>query len=157
MPWERKGLDFEAAIVDVLLPHIRATYAGDGDRESDRHRWAVTWRRMGSAHRPAAPGRLRRHRPTQSGRLPTGYVLRAGVGRSGPPGFGVPRLWIDVAERDTSRVGAEELANLLDDLGLTYAWSSAPGTHGRLLVVSNEGLPSLVWPGRDGRWRKASP
>jgi enterochelin esterase-like enzyme len=44
-------------------------------------------------------------------------------------GPGTPRVWIDIAERDTSRAGALELAEAFDEIGLGYAWSTAPGEH----------------------------
>src|SRR3990172_6753559 len=34
MRWEGRGLDFEASVAEVLLPHIRETFAGDGGRRT---------------------------------------------------------------------------------------------------------------------------
>jgi enterochelin esterase-like enzyme len=129
MPWERKGLDFETSIVDVLLPHIRATYSGDGDRVttaigglSRGAGWAL---RIGLKH-PEVFGSIGLHSPAV---LPPDMYYVADWVEAAQPTSDTPRLWIDIAERDTSRAGAQELAALLDELGLTYAWSSAPGEH----------------------------
>jgi enterochelin esterase family protein len=129
MPWERRGLDFEASVAEVLLPHIQATYAGDGDRQttaigglSRGAGWAL---RIGLKH-PELFGAIGLHSPAVL--QPDLFYLPDWVeaARQGP---GVPRLWIDVAGRDTSRAGAQELSALLQDLGLSFAWSSAPGEH----------------------------
>jgi enterochelin esterase-like enzyme len=129
MPWERKGLDFEAAVTEVLLPYIRATYAGDNDPElaaiggiSRGAGWAL---RIGLQH-PELFSAIGLHSPAVL--LPDMFYLADWVAHARRTSQ-VPRLWIDVAERDTSRAGGEELAALLDDLGLSYAWSSAPGEH----------------------------
>jgi enterochelin esterase-like enzyme len=129
MPWERKGLDFEASIVDVLLPHIRQEYAGDGDRTSTAigglsrgAGWAL---RIGLQH-PDVFGSIGLHSPAV---LPPDMFYIPEWVEASRQTSGVPRLWIDVASRDTSRLGAQELANLLETLGLSYAWSSAPGEH----------------------------
>jgi enterochelin esterase-like enzyme len=129
MPWERKGLDFESAIVEVLLPHVRAVYAGAGDRESTAigglsrgAGWAL---RIGLKH-PDAFGSIGLHSPAVLS--PDMYYVTDWIEAAGQESQ-VPRLWIDIAERDTSRAGAQDLAELLSDLGITYAWSSAPGEH----------------------------
>jgi enterochelin esterase-like enzyme len=129
MPWERKGLDFESAIVDVLLPHIRATYAGEGDRDSTAigglsrgAGWAL---RIGLKH-PEVFGSIGLHSPAV---LPPDMYYVAGWVKAARESSTVPRLWIDIADHDTSRAGAVELAAVLADLGLSYAWSTAPGEH----------------------------
>jgi enterochelin esterase-like enzyme len=129
MPWERRGLDFESSIFEVLLPHIRATYAGEGDRQSTAigglsrgAGWAL---RIGLKH-PDAFGSIGLHSPAVL--QPDLFYLPDWV-EAARQASQLPRVWIDIAERDTSRVGAQELATLLDELGLTYAWSSAPGEH----------------------------
>jgi enterochelin esterase-like enzyme len=129
MPWERRGLDFEAAIVGKLLPYIRQTYAGDGGREntaiggvSRGAGWAL---RIGLKH-PELFGSIGLHSPAVL--PPDMYFIRDWI-EAARQGAGVPRIWVDVAERDTSRAGAKDLAALLDRLGVTYAWSSAPGEH----------------------------
>jgi enterochelin esterase-like enzyme len=129
MPWERKGLDFEASVAEVLLPHIRATYAGGDDRTpaaigglSRGAGWAL---RIGLQH-PELFQAIGLHSPAvlQPDLFYVPEWVEAARQRSQ-----LPRLWIDIAARDTSRAGAQELADLLEELGLTYAWSSAPGEH----------------------------
>jgi len=129
MPWERKGLDFEAAVVEVLLPYIRATYAGGSQPEpaaigglSRGAGWAL---RIGLKH-PELFRAIGLHSPAV---LPPDMFYLADWVAQARQTAQMPRLWIDVAERDTSRVGAQELAELLDDLGLSYAWSSRAGEH----------------------------
>jgi enterochelin esterase-like enzyme len=129
MPWERKGLDFEAAIVDVLLPFVESTYAGGLGREataigglSRGAGWAL---RIGLQH-PDLFGSIGLHSPAVL--PPDMYDLEDWI-RTAQQNSIMPRLWIDVAERDTSRAGAQELGALLDDLEVRYAWSSAPGEH----------------------------
>ena len=129
MPWERKGLDFAAVVAKVLLPYVRATYAGDGDPElaaigglSRGAGWAL---RIGLKH-PELFRAIGLHSPAV---LPPDMFYLADWVAQARQTAQMPRLWIDVAERDTSRVGAQELAELLDDLGLSYAWSSRAGEH----------------------------
>jgi enterochelin esterase-like enzyme len=129
MPWERKGLDFQSAIVDVLLPHIESEYTGALDREttaigglSRGAGWAL---RIGLQH-PDLFGSIGLHSPAVL--APDMYYLADWI-QAARQASAVPRVWIDIAQRDTSRAGALELAKLLDDLEVAYAWSSAPGEH----------------------------
>jgi len=128
MPWERRGLDFEQAIVAKLLPHIRSTSAGGGDRTttaiggiSRGAGWAL---RIGLKH-PDEFGAIGLHSPAVLS--PDLYHLGDWIKAAEP--MGVPRLWIDFADRDTSRAGALELAMDLEELGATFASSSSPGEH----------------------------
>jgi enterochelin esterase-like enzyme len=128
MPWERKGLDSDSAVTETLLPHIRAAYAGAGDHTntaigglSRGAGWAL---RIGLKH-PGEFGAIGLHSPAVI--PPDLYFLPDWI--EAARDVGVPRLWIDFAERDTSRAGAQELASVLAGLGLTYAASSAPGEH----------------------------
>ena len=129
MPWERKGLDFEAAVVEVLLPHVREAYAGDGGREmtaigglSRGAGWAL---RIGLQH-PETFGAIGLHSPAV---LPPDMYYVPGWVKAARQAGDLPRIWIDIAERDTSKAGANELAGVLRDLGMSYAWSSGPGEH----------------------------
>ncbi len=127
MPWERKGLDFEQAIVAKLLPHIRSAYAGGGNRTttaiggiSRGAGWAL---RIGLKH-PDEFGAIGLHSPAV---LEPDLFYLADWTKAAEPD--VPRLWIDIASRDTSRAGAQELAGELRALGVTFASSIAPGEH----------------------------
>lgn len=127
MPWERKGLEFETALVDHLLPHIRTVYAGGGDRSttaiggiSRGAGWAL---RIGLKH-PDTFGAVGLHSPAVL--VPDLFWLPDWIEAAGA---NVPSLWIDIAERDTSRAGATELGALLDELGVPFEWSTAPGEH----------------------------
>ena len=128
MPWERKGLDFEQAIVAKLLPHIRSVYAGGGDRTttaiggiSRGAGWAL---RIGLKH-PDEFGAIGLHSPAVLS--PDLYYLAGWI--KAAEAIGMPRLWIDFADHDTSRAGAMELAVDLHELGVTFASSTAPGEH----------------------------
>ena len=158
MPWERKGLDFETAVAEKLLPHIRATYAGDGGREltaigglSCGAGWAL---RIGLQH-PDLFGAIGLHSPAIL--PPDMYYMKDWIDAAREDSR-VPRFWIDIAERDTSRAGAEELAKLLDDLGVTYAWSRSPESirppTGRLECRTT--FAGMAWPGNPaaGRWQQ---
>jgi enterochelin esterase family protein len=129
MPWERKGLDFMPSIVDVLLPHVRAVFAGEGSAAttaigglSRGAGWAL---RIGLQH-PEEFGAIGLHSPAVL--APDMYYVEAWVDAA-EQADAAPRLWIDIAERDTSRAGALELRALLDELKLPYAWSTGPGEH----------------------------
>jgi len=129
LPWERKGLDFESAVVDHLVPHIRSTYSGEGSRAttaigglSRGAGWAL---RIGLKH-PEVFGAIGLHSPAVL--PPDLYHLGGWIDAARSAGV-LPALWIDIAERDTSRAGALELAAALDDLDVPYAWSTAPGEH----------------------------
>jgi enterochelin esterase family protein len=128
MPWERKGLDFEQAIVTKLLPHIRSAYAGGGNRTttaiggiSRGAGWAL---RIGLKH-PEEFSAIGLHSPAVL--EPDLFYLADWIKAAGSTG--VPRLWIDFANRDTSRAGAQELSGALRELGVTFASSTAPGEH----------------------------
>lgn len=129
MPWERKGLDFESAVVDNLVPHIRSAYSGEGSRAttaigglSRGAGWAL---RIGLKH-PEAFGAIGLHSPAV---LPPDLYELDGWIDAARSADVLPGLWIDIAERDTSRTGALELAAALEDLDVPYAWSTAPGEH----------------------------
>ncbi|MBF8257515.1 MAG: hypothetical protein HW375_2422 [Anaerolineales bacterium] len=146
MPWEP----------EFLLPYIRATYAGDGDPElaaigglSRGAGWAL---RIG-LHHPELFGAIGLHSPAV---LPPDMFYLADWVAQARQASQVPRLWIDVAERDTSRAGAEELAGLLDDLGLSYAWSSAPGEHSAA-YWSSRMADYLRWYGKSWKPKTGGP
>ncbi len=148
MPWERKGLDFESAVVEFLLPHIRSEYAGDGGRAltaiggiSRGAGWAL---RIGFRH-PSEFGAIGLHSPAVL--VPDAYFLPEWTVAAGDL---VPALWIDIAEKDTSTAGARELAAALDDLGVAYSWSSGPGEHAAS-YWSSRMADYLVWYG--ALWR----
>jgi enterochelin esterase-like enzyme len=128
MPWERTGLDYEQAVINVLIPYVEKHYRG---------RPGSKWRALGGISRGA------------------GWALRIGlkhpdcfsaIGLHSPaiispdlflipfwvkdlPQEIHPRLWIDIGDRDTLRPSTLELVQLLDDLGWSYTFHLQPGNH----------------------------
>jgi enterochelin esterase-like enzyme len=128
MPWERKGLDFEAAIVEALVPFVDGTF---------RTRPQKAWRAIGGVSRgagwalriglkhPDTFGAIGLHSPAV---LTPDLFYVPGWVESIPP-ESVPRLWIDIGDRDSLRFSTYKLRELLDELGLKYSWRMDPGEH----------------------------
>jgi len=120
MPWERKGLEFESALVDFLLPAIEREYLALPNRSgramagiSRGAGWAL---RIGTNHREIF-GAVALHSPAVL--VPDLYNLPGLL--AGLPPDSLPNLWIDIGDRDPLRVSALELASLLDQEGVGYA------------------------------------
>lgn len=128
MPWERKGLDFESAVLDYLLPAIEREFAASQDRStravagiSRGAGWAL---RFGLKH-PEVFGAAGMHSPAVL--VPDLYDLPGWLEQRPPADF--PRLWIDIGDRDPLRFSALELTAILDDFDVAYAWRMYPGWH----------------------------
>ena len=128
MPWERKGLDFESALVDFLLPAIERTYRALPDRSgramagiSRGAGWAL---RIGTNH-PEVFGAVGLHSPAVL--VPDLYNLPGLL--AGLPPDSLPNLWIDIGDRDPLLVSALRLAALLDQQEVRYSWRLYPGWH----------------------------
>lgn len=128
MPWERRGVDYTSAIPEVLVPAIERMYAADPRREaralgglSRGAGWAL---RIGLQN-PDLFASLGLHSPAVLS--PDLYYIPAWL--QAIPSGDLPRLWIDIGERDPLRPSALELAGLLDAQGAPYAWHLFPGTH----------------------------
>jgi enterochelin esterase-like enzyme len=128
LPWERRGLEFETAVADFLLPHIQATYHGSTDRSrvaigglSRGAGWAL---RIG-LKRPTLFGSIGLHSPAVLS--PDLYYLPEWIDSTSEDVR--PRMWIDIGDQDSLRTSVFELTNLLDDQGYEYEWSDGPGDH----------------------------
>jgi enterochelin esterase-like enzyme len=128
MPWERKGLDFEAAVVDYLLPAVERQYAARSDRSaraiagiSRGAGWAL---RIGLNH-PELFAAVGLHSPAVL--PPDLFTLPARLDSLAPGEL--PALWIDIGERDSLRSSVDQLTALLDEHGVSYTWRLYPGGH----------------------------
>lgn len=128
MPWERKGLEYESALVDYLLPAMQREYRASQDRSaralagiSRGAGWAL---RIG-LKRPQVFGAVGLHSPAVL--APDLYDLPGWLDRQ--PAGELPRLWIDIGDHDPLRFAAFELTGLMDVHGVEYAWRLYPGWH----------------------------
>ena len=128
LPWERRGLEFESALVEHLLPHVQETYHGATARGllavgglSRGAGWAL---RIGMKH-PDVFGEVGLHSPAVLS--PDLYYLGDWV--EAIPPANRPRLWIDIGDHDSLRASVFELTALLDKLQYTYVWTFGAGDH----------------------------
>jgi len=128
MPWERKGLDFEAAVVDYLIPAVEREYSARPERSaraiagiSRGAGWAL---RIALNH-PQVFAAAGLHSPAV---LPPDLFTLPGLLESLAPSD-LPALWIDIGDRDPLRASAEQLTALLDEAAVTYTWRLYPGRH----------------------------
>ncbi|MGA9534148.1 MAG: alpha/beta hydrolase-fold protein [Anaerolineales bacterium] len=128
MPWQRTGLDSEAAILQGLLPYVEAHYhALPGP----------TWRAIGGLSRGAGWAfRLgMRHADKfsavglHSPALLDGDLVALQRWLSQPEAAHHPKLWVDIGDRDTLRAAAEGMQSRLDQLGVPYEFHLGKGWH----------------------------
>ncbi len=128
MPWERRGLDFEAAITEHLVPYIEQVYGATPDRErraiggiSRGGGWAL---RIGLKH-PQLFGAIGLHSPAVL--TPNLFDIPGWI--EALPPQDMPAIWIDMGERDSLRFALLDLTGLFDELGVPYLRQSYPGEH----------------------------
>ncbi|HET7009788.1 MAG TPA: alpha/beta hydrolase-fold protein [Anaerolineales bacterium] len=128
MPWERRGLEFETALVEHLLPHIQADFRGTRERSrlaigglSRGAGWAM---RIGLKHAHVF-GSVGLHSPAVL--APDLYYVPQWVDTIQEDGR--PRLWIDIGDHDSLRASVFELKEVLDGLEYEYRWTFDPGDH----------------------------
>ncbi len=128
LPWERRGLEFESALVEHLLPYIQKAYHGATSRGlvavgglSRGGGWAL---RIGLKH-PDVFGEVGLHSPAVLS--PDLYYVGAWVAAIPPANR--PRLWVDIGDHDSLRSSVFDLTALLDELGYPYVWTFGPGDH----------------------------
>ncbi|HSB90918.1 MAG TPA: alpha/beta hydrolase-fold protein [Anaerolineales bacterium] len=127
LPWQRRGLEFESALVDHLLPYVEKTYHGAGTRDrraigglSRGGGWAL---RIGMKHADVF-GSIGLHSPAVLS--PDMYYVADWIKAMSSDS---PRLWIDIGDHDSLRMSVFELRDLLDEAGYVYTWSLDPGDH----------------------------
>jgi enterochelin esterase-like enzyme len=127
MPWHRTGVDLEMAVVNILVPHIDQTYrtlAEPGWRAigglSRGGGWAL---RIGLRHTDLF-GAMGLHSPANF--LNTYYIasLVDNIAEEH-----LPRVWIDIGERDSLLELTNELIDLFDELGIPVSSQIYPGDH----------------------------
>jgi enterochelin esterase-like enzyme len=125
MPWERRGLEFEATIVDYLVPYVEERYGASGDRElraiGGISRGGGFALRIGMQNADLF-GTIGLHSPAVL--MPDMFNIPIWAD-SGP----VPRIWIDIGDRDSLRFTIVDLRELLDELEIDYEFTSYPGSH----------------------------
>lgn len=128
MPWERRGLDYEAAIAEVLVPWIDQSFRTIADREgraigglSRGAGWAL---RIGVLH-PSLFTSIGLHSPAVLS--PDLYNLPYWLGTLTPRDR--PRFWIDIGDRDPLKPSTLELLAVFDQASLGYAWHLNSGYH----------------------------
>lgn len=128
MPWERTGLDLELAISEALLPEIESRYPAASGRQnraigglSRGGGWAL---RIGLKH-PELFDAIGLHSPAVLS--PDLFYLPEWI--EAIPAGAIPRLALDIGERDPLRGDALALAEQLSELGLTVAVNLNPGQH----------------------------
>jgi len=124
MPWEQRGVSFESCLVDQLIPHIDSTYRTQGTRAigglSRGGGWAI---RIG-LHYPSFFDAIGLHSPANFTTAPyfDYWLDEAGWDR-------LPRIWIDIGDRDTLLPSTQALVTDLDLLGIPYELHVQPGDH----------------------------
>jgi enterochelin esterase-like enzyme len=128
MPWERRGLDWGDALWNHLVPYVESVYHASSDPSqraigglSRGAGWAF---RIGFEH-AGAFGSIGLHSPAIL--VPDEFLL-ANWTRD-LPDESLPRLWVDIGERDSLKRAALELTATLDELQLPYTWHLYPGDH----------------------------
>lgn len=127
MPWQKTGVEIETTIVDVLVPHIDHIYRtlrqpawraiGGLSRGGG---WAL---RIGLQH-PNLFGTIGLHSPAIFFSDP---YIAAWV--KDIPKEAIPRLWIDIGNRDSLQEPTSALIALLEELGVPYTSLMPVGDH----------------------------
>jgi enterochelin esterase-like enzyme len=128
MPWERRGLDYEVAITDVLVPWVDDTFrtigASDGRAIGGLSRGAG-WALRIAFQNPGLFSAVGLHSPAVL--APDLYYIPGWIEAMRPQD--IPRVWVDIGERDPLRPSTLELTAVFDRAGLGYEWHLNPGTH----------------------------
>ena len=128
MPWERTGINLEQAIPQILVPYVDTHYRTLPARQtraiggiSRGGGWAL---RIGLLH-PDLFAAVGLHSPGVLSpdlfRIPDwAETLRPTQ---------MPRIWIDMGDRDTLRFDLADLRKTLDESAIPYEWHTYPGEH----------------------------
>ena len=127
MPWQKAGVEMETTIVDVLVPHIDQNYRTL--RQPSRRAigglsrgggWAL---RIGLRH-PDLFGIIGLHSPAIFFSDP--YIA---LWVKDIPAEAMPRLWIDIGDKDSLHESTLALIALLEELGVSYTSLMSTGDH----------------------------
>lgn len=128
MPWERTGIDLEQAIPQVLIPYIDSHYrtlsAPPGRAIGGISRgggWAL---RIGLLH-PDLFTSIGLHSPAVL--APDLFRIPDWSEAINPSQM--PRIWLDMGDRDTLRLDLAKLRGILDDSAIPYEWHTYAGEH----------------------------
>jgi len=128
MPWERLGLEYEQTIVEYLIPHIESEYGASPDRAlrsiggiSRGAGWAL---RIGLQH-PELFQAIGLHSPAIL--VPDIFMIPDWI--EAIPTDEIPKIWIDIGDRDPLRFSLPELTALFDEADVPYILRSYPGEH----------------------------
>lgn len=136
MPWMRTGIEHEPALIEVLLPALEASYSA---------RPGSPWLAIGGVSRGAGWslrigfkhsdqfGAIGLHSPA----VLAGDLTSLGVWSQSITGARLPRIWIDIGERDSLLDSAEALSSRLDELGIRHHYQVGPGDHSPAYWSSN--------------------
>ena len=127
MPWEQNGGDFERSVIDTLIPYIDSHYRTMAEPAfraigglSRGGGWAV---RIG-LHYPDQFASIGLHSPANFTSAPyfDYWINHAGV-------TALPRIRLDIGERDSLLASTQELASTFDMLEIPYELQISPGNH----------------------------
>jgi len=128
MPWERRGLEYEPAIADVLVPWIDRSFRtlptpaaraiGGLSRGAG---WAL---RIALLHRQLFTA-VGLHSPA----VLSPDLFNIPFWLEGLSPEESPRFWIDIGDRDPLRPPTLELLAIFDQVGISYDWHPYPGYH----------------------------
>ncbi|MFQ5943871.1 MAG: alpha/beta hydrolase, partial [Anaerolineales bacterium] len=128
MPWERLGLDYEKTIVEYLIPHIEREFGASPDRAirsiggiSRGAGWAL---RIGMQN-PELFQAIGLHSPAVL--VPDMFRLPDWI--EAVPVEVMPKIWIDIGDRDSLRFEIPEITGLFDEAEVAYVLRSFPGEH----------------------------
>jgi len=128
MPWERTGINLEQAIPQVLIPYVDTHYRTLAGRQtraiggiSRGGGWAL---RIGLLH-PDLFAAVGLHSP---GVLSPDLFRIPDWAETIRP-TQMPRIWIDMGDRDTLRFDLADLREILDESAIPYEWHTYPGEH----------------------------
>lgn len=127
MPWHRTGVDLEMAVVNILVPHIDNAFRTIAEPEwraiggvSRGGGWAL---RIGLKH-PDLFNTIGLHSPANF--LSDFYITTLVENISNDE---IPRLWIDIGERDSLLDSTNQLISLLNALGVSVSSEISSGGH----------------------------
>ncbi|MDX1600743.1 MAG: alpha/beta hydrolase-fold protein [Anaerolineales bacterium] len=128
LPWHRTGIELESALVEELIPHIKANYRA----RRDGH-----WRAVGGISRGAGwafrigfkyPDHFNAvglHSPALMG----GDLFAAERWLEDHPTAQPPEVWVDIGDRDPLLEAVPELLERLEELGVEYEYQQGSGWH----------------------------